>query len=356
MTKRGIVVLAAALMLVGTGTALAGNNVSITGYVDSEFSARQADLGADSEWNTKFGDASEVLLWATTDPSEDTYAVAEVTYSQLTNAISLDQAMMDWMIAGDSFVARFGKFYAPFGIEEESRYATTNRLISRPSAGAMPGGVPVSILNAWTDNGLGAHGMSDWGGGNGLEWNLAIGNGLIGTGAPGAMVLMPQTTAGVNKKGFVGGVNVTPTEGSQFGGSVAYGTWGGDNAYTIFGGHAQYGMTMDENSLDFRGQVAFQTMAKAGVAAADQSGLMFYGQGAYRMAVEGVEYVELVARFGWNEPNSDVTDDETSQIAIGGTVSPVEDFLIKAEFDINNEPTAMKADNNALSLLAVFGW
>lgn len=345
MTKRSIVALAAAFLTVGTADVLAGQGVSITGYVDSDFSATQTPTSpTDSEWKTKFGDGSEVLLWATTDPSDETYAVAEVTYSQLTNTITLDQAMMDWRMNGESLVARFGKFYAPFGIEEQSRYATTNRLISRPN------------VAVWTDNGLGVHGMNEWEDGNGIAWDLAVGNGLIGVGAPGSVVLVPQTTAGLNKKAFTGRVNVMPMEGAQFGGSVAYGTWGGDNVYTMFGGHAQYGMAMGENSLDLRGEAVFMNLAEAGLAAADQSGLMFYAQGAYRVPMETMEFVELAVRFAMNEPNSDIDDDETNQIAFGGTISPAEDFLLKAEFALNGEADAVKFDNNSLNFLAVFGW
>jgi len=345
--KRMVMLTALALTL-GLAASAAADNVQISGYVDGEFLATQGvDSGGDTAWDTSFGDDSEVALWAKAMPMEDVSALAEIFYMQSDNQIDLEQAVVSWHLAEGQFVPYFGKTYAPFGIEESSRYSTTNKLVSRPM-----------FMTAWTDNGAGARGTLELSPGTSFEYDVMIMNGLMA--APTETMLTTQLVDGNNNSKSVGGrVGLMPTEGVGIGGSFAWGRYDADaeNNYMLVGGDAHF---MKEG-FDVRGEVRYQTMADvvdaggAGVAA-DVKGLFFYGQASYEIPVESMQFVEPTARFTYGDPNTDMDADQLMQVAFGGTVSPAEGLLLKGEFQINMEDDTVKTDNNAFSLQAVFGW
>jgi hypothetical protein len=341
-----IVVLSALALTLGLAASAAADEVQISGYVDGEFLATQVDPGggASSEWDTSFGDDSEVALWAKAMPMENVSALAEIFYEQSTNMIDLEQAMISWHLAEGQFVPYFGKTYAPFGIEEHSRYSTTNKLISRPM-----------FMTAWTDNGLGFRGTMEMAEDMNLEYDVMLGNGLMA--APGVTTLSTQRLDGNNNSKAAGGrVGIMPMEGLGIGGSFAWGKYdaSAENNYMLIGGDAHYEM----EGLDVRGEVRYQTMGDVALpgGAADVNGLFFYGQASYELPVEPLQFVEPTARFTWADPNSDVDADQLMQVAVGGTVSPAQGLLLKGEFQVNMEDDAVKTDNNAFSLQAVFGW
>ena len=126
------------------GTANAGStrqmgDFTLSGYVDGQFMAQQANKGGvpggDTEWKSSFGDNSHMVLWAQSDDSQTASFVSEMYYWQATNAVTVQQAAIDWhLYKTDAYrvTGRMGKFYYPFGIEARSVYATTNKLVSRP--------------------------------------------------------------------------------------------------------------------------------------------------------------------------------------------------------------------------------
>lgn len=348
MRKMMILCLAALVMPVAANAM--DNGLSITGYVDGEFMATQmldastADP-TDTTWKTSFGDASEALFWVTGQPAEDVSFVTEVDYFQSSSTLTLNQANINWAVMGDQFGVRFGKFYFPFGIEARSRYSTTNRLISQPGAGPLGPG-----LVGWADNGIGLHGMMKMNDEMSWAWDLAVTNGLAGTGLASQPI-----DANNNNKSVGGRVEVMPMgDKLNVGGSAAFGAWdaAGENNYILAGGHliADY-IPM----LDVRGEFYWQQLSDV-TPGTDVTSMAFYGQAAYRYPIEGWNYIEPVVRFGWMDPNGDVDDDAFNQIAIGLGFSPVEHFVLKGEFDINGEPDAIKTDNNMFMFQGVYGW
>jgi hypothetical protein len=334
-------------LLVLPGVARA-EGVEITGYVDGDFQAMQAtNTSGDTEWNTSFGDASKAFFWFTGEPSEKVSAVAGLYYWQSTNAVTLEQALVDWHIAEDTFVARFGKFYFPFGIEMRSAHSCSNKLVSRPAN-----------FEAVLDNGVGMLGA--WkpeGGDMSLNWDVAVTNGL---GAGMAPELVDATN---NNKGIAGRVCFMPMSGLEVGGSGAWGKYdvAAENAYILAGGHAVY--TGVEN-LDVRGEFRYMSFANAGTGGDDLKAMGGYGQVAYKVMPEGLEFVELAGRFAWFDQNTDAEDDQVMQVAGGVTVSPAEHLLLKGEFQYNKEGDAYywspgvmgDIDNNAVLLQAVFSF
>jgi hypothetical protein len=342
----------AALALPASAFAL-DDALMITGYVDGEFMAQQQLDGStadptDTTWRTSFGDASEALFWVNGHPAETVNFATEVDYQQSTNTLSLNQAMIDWMVAGERFAMRFGKFYFPFGIEARSRYSTTNRLVTQPSAGPMG---PAMV--GWTDNGVGLHGVMKTSDDMSWSWDVAVTNGRSGVG------LATQTTdANNNNKAIGGRIEVMPmAERLNIGGSFALGAWdaAGDNNYMLAGGHLIADLV---ENLDIRGEFYWQQLkdVPAGATTADFTAMAFYAQGAYRYPIEGWNYIEPVARFGWMDPDTDSDDDAFNQIAVGLNFSPVEHFILKGEFDINGEPTGGDVDNNTFLFQGVYGW
>jgi hypothetical protein len=341
--------LSALALTLGLVANAAADDVEISGYVDGEFLATQGvDIGTgDTAWDTSFGDDSEVALWAKAMPMDNVSALAEIFYMQSTNMIDLEQAIVSWHLSEGQFVPYFGKTYVPFGIEEHSRYSTTNKLVSRPM-----------FMNAWTDNGLGARGTVELGPEMNMEYDVMLSNGLMA--APGATTLTAQPVDGNNNsKAAAGRVGIMPMEGLGIGGSFAWGKYDAvaENNYMLIGGDAHFA----KEGLDVRGEVRYQAMkdvagAGGGALAADVNGLFFYGQASYEIPMEAVQFVEPTVRFTYGDPNSDVEKDQRMQIAVGGTVSPAQGLLLKGEFQINQEDDTVKTDNNAFSLQAVFGW
>lgn len=350
--RKMMIILCLAVLAVPAAARAMDEALMITGYVDGEFLAQQ-ELDAstpdltDTTWRTSFGDASHAVFWATGHPAETVDFATEVYYYQRSNELQLNQANIDWKIAGDKFAMKFGKFYFPFGIEARSRYATTNRLVTQPSAGPLG-----TEMVGWTDNGVGVHGSMK-NGDMGWSWDAAVTNGRSGVG------LATQTTDANNNNKSVGGrIEVMPIgDKLNIGGSVAFGAWdtAGDNNYILAGGHliADY-----VEHLDIRGEFYWQKLNDVAPLATnpDRKAMAFYAQGAYRYPIEGWNYIEPVVRFGWMDPDTDTSDDTFNQIAIGLDFSPVEHFVMKGEFDINSEPDAVKTDNNTFHFQGVYGW
>jgi hypothetical protein len=344
--RKMMIILCLAAIAVPTAARAMDESLMITGYVDGEFQATQipdtspgAAAGA-TTWKTSFGDASHAVFWATGAPSENVDFATEVYYYQSTNTLTLNQAVADWKVAGDQFGIQFGKFYFPFGIEARSRYATTNRLVSQP------------MLMAWTDNGIGLHGMMKSGEDMSWSWNVAVTNGRSGVG------LASQTTDANNNNKSVGGrIEVMPMgDMLNIGGSAAFGAWdlAGDNNYILAGGHV---IADPVEHLDLRGEFYWQQLSDVAptTTTPDVKAMAFYGQGAYRYPVEGWNYIEPVARFAWMDPNTDVDNDGFSQVAVGLDFSPVEHFVLKGEFDVNMEQ-GTSVDNNMFRFQGVYGW
>ena len=345
--KRMAILTAFALLAGLTATASADNNVELSGYVDGDFLATQGvDTAGETSWDTSFGDNSEVALWAKATPADNVSALAEIFYKQSSNTIDLEQATVAWHLAEGQFVPYFGKSYFPFGIEAHSRYSTTNKLISRPS-----------YLMAWTDNGAGIRGTVEMNETMSMSYDVMVANGLMAD--PGDTYLSTQRIDGNNNSKSVGGrVGIMPMEGLGIGGSFAWGKYDADanNNYILIGGDASY----QKQGFDFRGEVRYQSLADVALTSGtmDVKGLFFYGQAAYEIPVEPIQFVEPTVRFEWADPNTDSAfdTDRVYQIAFGGTVSPAEGFLLKGEFQVNQEDKSVRTDNNALSLQAVFGW
>jgi hypothetical protein len=338
-------VVSLALTLLPVSSVFAAEGVALTGYVDGVFQAMQGanpdPAKTGTSWNTSFGDASQAVIWANGQPSENVAFTAELYYRQTSNLAVLRQAVIDWRLMGDKCTAYFGKFYFPFGIEYRSVYSTTNALVSRPT------------VQGWSDNGFGLMGKMDMQGGMGLRWNVAATNGLSGP-----ALAYQSTDANNNNKSIGGRLEILPMEDKlNVGGSFAWGKYDASakNNYTLAGAHADY---MGMENLDVRGEFMWQKLAKAAAGGKDLTGMGVYGQASYRMKIEGYNYFEPVVRFSWMDPNRDAAakTDAVNQLAIGAGFSPVEHFVLKGEFDLNNEDSSVKTDNNAVMLQAVYGW
>lgn len=345
------------------------NDVSITGYVDGELQAVQVATGTETEWSNSFGNASDALFWIKGSPSEEVSALAEIDYRQSSNDIRVWQAMVDWQISGEQATLRLGKFYFPFGIEYYSLYSTTNPLVSRPFRTNDPLllGFAGPFTSSWQDNGVALHGMLDMGGeGMGIHYSLAIANGLNGIGLAAA-----NTDANDNKA--VGGkIAVTPQEGLEVGGSFSFGKYGvspvappgttDEENYMLLGGHVMADM-IENFSVNGEFRMGTVTNAVAIPGGMDDLKMMaWYATAAYRIPTESVEFVELAARVGGMDPDSDTDNDQFMQMAFGGSIAPVENLRFKAEFQINTEGDDVPAvgtggyDNNEVLFQAVFGW
>jgi len=323
---------------------------SLTGYLDGEFSAVQGlndptDPTSDTGWKSSFGNQSEVVLWAQSDPAEKASFMSEIYYWQASNTITLQQAAVNWhLYSTDAYnmSARMGKFYVPFGIEERSIYSTTNMLVSRP------------YIQVWTDNGVELNGGGKMGeSGMSMAWNLALTNGQTGSG------LSPQNTDTDNNKSIGGRVSLVPMENYEVGGSFQLGKWDalGKENYTLFGAH---GIAKPMEGVDVRAEWAM-SKANAALAGADLKNMALYGQASYTMPLEGdnMESCGLTARFGWMDPNTDADNDEVMQLAVGANFSPAERVNFKVEFDLNKNSTPSGVDDpkdNAILAQAVVGW
>lgn len=339
--------LALVLGLAGTAQAY---DFMVTGYVDGELQATQTG----DNWDNSFGDASDVLLWIGTDPTQEVSLVSEVSYQQASNDINVQQAMVNWMAYGEEFQIRAGKFWFPFGIERRYLYSTTNPLVSRPfEMRTSTGDLKAAMARSWQDHGAGVHGVLELGQGEmDLTYDLAVSNGLSET------TLAMTAPDNNDNKTFGGTASLMPAEGVEVGGSFAFGKWddAGNNNYMMAGGHAVYSMI---EGLNLMGEFRYGTIDSAGSAGADVSSMLFYGTASYKAMVEGIEYVQPAVRFGWGDPNTDQDDDTFMQLAAGLTVSPVEHLCFKGEFVLNKEtvPSGMtEPDNNEVLFQAVLGW
>jgi hypothetical protein len=346
-------------VLVIPAAALADPSFSITGYVDGEFQAVQNPDDStpepdDTTWDTSFGDASEALFWVKGSPAENASFTTEIVYQQWDNEIVLNQAAINWNMAGEKFGMQLGKFYFPFGIEARSRYSTTNKLVTQPILRDPTTGQEYGFTG-WTDNGFGAGGTMQMNEGSSWNWAVAVANGFAeDTDNPG---LTPQLTdQDNNNKSFGGRVEIMPQANQlNIGGSFVTGAWsdttGENNSYTRAGAHM---ISNHVQNLDIRGEYMWQSLSDF-TPGTDLSSMGFYAQGAYRYPLEGGNYIEPVLRFSWLDPNGDADDDTMNQIAVGLGFSPVEHFAIKGEFDINSE-SGTEFDNNEATLQGVYGW
>jgi hypothetical protein len=281
--------------------------------------------------------------------------VSEVYYWQASNSFSLQQAAVDWhLYSTDAYMVtgRMGKFYYPFGIEGRSLYATTNMLVSRPYVNSAAGG-RMAVLNSTPDNGVQLMGGGKMGESNvRMNWAAAVTNGLLGAG------LANQTLDADKNKAMGGQLGVVFMDNYELGGSAQFGKWNGTDNYLLVGAD---GVAKPVEGLDLRGEWAMsQTDNVTGSAAnPDLKAMAFYGQAAWTMPLEGenMHSFGLAARFGWLDPNTDVDNDEASQLAVGANFSPAEHLSLKVEFDLNMQNvTGTEPDDNAVLAQAVVGW
>jgi hypothetical protein len=284
-------------------------------------------------------------------------AFADIVYEHGGTEMALFRASIDWSLHPEYLTLRVGKFYSPFGLEMREFHAPVRRLVSRPLM------MSALLFNEWTEAGVNAYGQIK-SKPVGFTYDIALVNGPGGDtidSATGLPILIAnsenarQNMDNNSNKDLIARVSVPAELGSglaEIGASWAGGRYSSTNApekldFSLMGVDAQFKMA----GSDLRGEyVKRKADAPAGTTVDSKS---YYVQASYRAFFnqEGLNYLEPVIRYDYLDPNEDIQDDETTRIVLGFNYSPYPHFVIRLEYQNNDEKPQL--ENNGFFLGAV---
>jgi len=321
------------------GAANAGEkSAMMPGYVAGEFTAVQKPSGQETVWQKDFTNR-HMVMWMKGEASENVKYFSEIwggTTPASTDIFRFQQLGIAWKLS-DALSLMCGKFYFPYGIEYMTQYAPKNKLVTRPR------------LQTFTDNGFAVKGRMP-----------------VGTMKLGYVVGITNGAAGVkndnNSLSYGGQVNFYPNPIMMVGGSFNTGKYdaAGDNSLSMFGAHAVAAL----GPLDIRGEYGGSTMQGGAIDTTtgdrvDLKKMWYYFQVAYKLAevTDMLEYLELAFRYDFEDTNTDVDNDETTNMSVGANISPAKNLIFKAEYLIKGEGSALTdVDNNEFHLQGVVHW
>lgn len=293
--------------------------ISQTVLVDGRDDKTQRDT-------TKFFDQTSLTLWLGVNILDTLSFTAEIDVENGFE-VEAERGHFNWSVLGDLLTVRAGKFVYPFGIERFQYSEPFNKLVDRPSPmlRIVPG--------LYTDVGVEFLGTIPLPHIEALKYAFAVTNGLDSFDDGGEQ----EDLADNNSDKQVGGrLALALLPGLEIGGSYLTGKYDGDGDSRLFlaGADAAY----QWRGLEFRGEyVAGKVELDDG---RDFHREGYYLQTSYRHTfdLDYLKYLEGVVRFDSVDPRDDVLNDEDAdRVAFGVNYSPIENLIIKFEYEINNQ-------------------
>lgn len=240
------------------------------------------------------------------------------------------------------FRGYLGIYYVPFGIEYFSYPGYENKLVSRPkvmkSGGIIPG--------TWSDVGIGFN--------NHFEGIGHLDVFYVNGDAKHGGVSRDSSSGGNESKSLGFRVMLDDlVEGLNIGGSFISGKWDEDDKYES----TRTGVHLRVDSDKIFGNDVYPVLlgefvtGKDGSATVDTEKKGYYAQISSRVN----PLVELVARYGVYDNDEKKTDNEKTETSFGVALHLLDNFQVKAEYQINNEE-GTEVDNNKVDIEFVAWW
>ena len=285
-------------------------------------------LDESEKGSSKVSKQTEITLWAGVQIFRNLSFVTELEIEDGFEEFEIERFALDWNIFNDRFVFRIGKFYYPFGIERLAENAVNNKLIDRPNPSIK------IIPGTWSDEGVELYGNVPFLYKTRLKYEFAATNGLSSHEGKGEQHLDDN-----NDNITLGGrLGIELLSGLEIGGSYSTGKYDDDEKFRMdfIGADASF----RRGGFEIRGEYIRSNVERSTVAGGSFDREGYYIQTSYKYSPEinYMKYVEFVGRFDSVDPDDLVTDEgDADRIAVGINYSPSHHFILKLEFEMENE-------------------
>ncbi len=300
-------------------------------------------------------DAHKITVWMGVPINDIVFLSSEIEYEHFPRAgsnpsaggngeIKIDSSQLSIMPV-ETFRGYVGVYYVPFGIEYLSYPGFKNKLVTRPrvmkSGGIIPG--------TWSATGVGFNNaFSDIGQLDVFYINGDANNGGVSRDSKSGGNEGKSLGARVMFDGLLEGLNI--------GGSFISGKYDAANLYdsTRIGAHirADFDKIFDNTiaPVFIAEYVIGEDQQDSFVANQDRDVSGYYAQLSSRVT----SLVELVARYGQYDNDKEKTDNSKTETSLGVVLHMIENFQIKAEYQMNDEEGA--ANDNDQTMVEFVAW
>lgn len=291
---------------------------------------------------TKFFDQTSLTLWLGVNILKSLSFTSEIDIEN-GFTIEAERGHFNWNILGDLLTIRVGKFVYPFGIERFQYSEPFNKLVDRPSpmVRIVPG--------LYTDVGVEFLGTVPIPHIEALKYEFAVTNGLDSFDDDGKQ----EDLADNNTNKQLGGrLSFALLPGLEIGGSYLMGKYDMDDNNGLFLAGAD--IAYQWKGLAFRGEYVGGRVELENGGDFHRNG--YYLQTSYRhpFELDYLKYLEGVVRFDSVNPRDDVLNDgDADRIAFGVNYSPIENLILKFEYEINNQS---RGGEDNVFVQAVWRW
>lgn len=319
-------------------------SLDIHGFVDLYYQRYEEQAGGETNslpgGNNVSFDNYHFNIFVNSDVRSDLSIAGEWEFEHGGEEIDVHRAYIEWRPSPYANLT-FGRFYAPFGIEQYSWTSLANKLGTRPlpSRFVVPG--------TWTETGVQLSGEF-----SPINYKVAVANGL---GETLGNVVTPnvrdarQFRDNNESSALVGRVGLPIANRFEVGASFAGGAY---DALEDFG-YRYYGVDLSWEKADLQVHAEYVTSdVETTAGSLGRSG--YYSQAAYKVIEPGPgRYLEVVGRYDTidTEFAADIPRD-LDRTALGLNFRMNSSFLIKTEYDWVKEP-GVKLENNGFTFVAV---
>ena len=317
------------------------------GYLNFEYDDKE---GTHSNF-----DNHEFYLSATGHMSERVSVTAEFEYEHAPEKLILPiQAYGNYKIS-DAFNIRAGLFYIPFGIPVNYTLRGNNNKMIRQVAV-----IHDIVYENWAEVGVEVFGDVPFNDNVSLQYDMSIGNGVdsLGTGDSwfnGDSTLTSHSEDNNDDKAIAGrvGLHFQDLMGASVSVGASFATQKYDAAELLEQKHTgvdvrihhQSGLRFQAEWIERSGDDNVVDLVNG--IAADAGG--WYAQASYRRYAGEEKWWEVVAMIDEIDLNQNTeTGTHFETVSFGFNFSPEANFIIKAEYDLVDEPHGASIDNNVM--------
>ncbi len=284
---------------------------------------------------------TEITLWSGVQIFKNLSFVTELEIEEGFEEFVIERFALDWNIFNDRCVFRIGKFYYPFGIERLVENAVNNKLIDRPNPSIK------IIPGTYSDEGIEVYGNIPLLYKARLKYEFAATNGLSSYEGKGEQHL-DDNNDNISLGGRLG-IELLP--GLEIGGSYSTGKYDDDEKLRMdfTGADASF----RRGGFEIRGEYIRSNVERSTSAGGSFDRDGYYIQTSYKYSPEinYMKYVEFVGRFDSVDPDDLVTDEgDADRIAVGINYSPSHHFILKLEYEMENEATEDKENKGFIQM------
>ncbi len=284
---------------------------------------------------------TEITLWSGVQIFKNLSFITELEIEDGFEEFEIEKFALDWNIFDDRCAFRIGKFYYPFGIERLVENPVNNKLIDRPNPSIK------IIPGTYSDEGIELYGNVPFLYKTRLKYELAVTNGLSSHEGKGEQNLDDNN----NNLSLGGRLGIELVPGLEIGGSYSTGKYDDDEKFRMdfIGADASF----RRGGFELRGEYIRSNVERSTFAGGSFDREGYYIQTSYKYSPEinYMKYVEFVGRFDSVDPDDLVTDEgDADRIAVGINYSPSHHFIIKLEYEMENEAKEDKENKGFIQM------